>query len=155
MSDEFSALLATTEQLASRLYERLVRMPNGCLEWTGAHSHGYGVLTAGGKNIYTHRLAWQIVNGPIPKGMFICHTCDNPPCCDPEHLWLGTNADNTADKVAKGRQGINARAQSRKTHCKYGHAFDEANTFKVSGRRKCRKCDAARSRANRARKKVA
>ncbi len=51
-----------------------------------------------------HRAAWEVTHWPIPDGLFVLHRCDNPPCCDPEHLFLGTDADNTADKVAKGRQ---------------------------------------------------
>lgn len=54
----------------------------------------------------THRLAWQLANGPIPIGMFVCHHCDNPPCCNPEHLFLGTALDNNRDRHEKGRSVI-------------------------------------------------
>jgi hypothetical protein len=50
-----------------------------------------------------HRVAWTLANGPIPAGMHVLHTCDNPPCCNPGHLWLGTQADNMADMARKGR----------------------------------------------------
>lgn len=58
-----------------------------------------------GENMWrANRAAWVLVNGPIPDGMLVCHHCDNPPCCNPAHLFLGTNSDNIADRDAKGRQ---------------------------------------------------
>lgn len=75
----------------------------GCIEWTGGGSGGYGTIKRDGHMVYTHRLAYELKHGPIPKGMKVCHTCDNPPCCNDEHLYLGTDADNMADKEAKGR----------------------------------------------------
>lgn len=62
--------------------------------------NGYGKFS----RTTAHRFAWQSANGAIPKGLNICHTCDNPPCVNPAHLWLGTTAQNVADKIAKGRQ---------------------------------------------------
>ncbi len=53
---------------------------------------------------YTHRIAWEEANGPIPEGLHVLHSCDNPPCCNVGHLFLGTAQDNADDKVAKGRQ---------------------------------------------------
>lgn len=73
------------------------------MEWTGATLKGYGQIGDGRCLRYTHRVAWELVNGPIPDGMHVCHHCDNPPCCNVDHLFLGTDADNNADMIAKGR----------------------------------------------------
>jgi hypothetical protein len=80
--------------------------PNGdCHEWTACRGRdGYGQIKAGGKMLGAHRVAWELVNGPIPEGMCVLHRCDNPPCCRVEHLFLGSQALNMADMNAKGRQ---------------------------------------------------
>lgn len=133
-----------TRTIAERLAERLVRMPNGCLEWTGSLSTtGYGHIKVTGKPTKTHRIAWELTNGPIPDGMFVCHHCDNPPCCDVTHLFLGTNADNLADMSAKGRHHSQVI-----THCPSGHEYDEANTKFYGGRRYCRACHKSGRAAN-------
>lgn len=80
----------------------------GCILWMGTISEGrYGVIHAGGKDsprIYAHRLAYEIANGPIPDGMSIMHSCDNPRCINAEHLSPGTITDNMTDKIHKNRQ---------------------------------------------------
>ncbi len=84
-----------------------VKMPkdDSCLEWTGPLSQsGYGTFRSNGQPAATHRAAYELANGPIPEGLLICHKCDNPPCFRPDHLFVGTNADNAADRVAKGRE---------------------------------------------------
>lgn len=82
-----------------------------CIEWDGARSSGYGVFNdkATRKNIYAHRRAYAIAYGPIPDGMFVRHKCDNPPCVNPDHLELGTHADNMRDMVARGRSRTGER----------------------------------------------
>lgn len=86
----------------------------GCREWTGhRHRQGYGILGVGGKLKKAHRVAWEIAHGPIPVGLCVLHACDNPPCAEVEHLWLGTQAENIADMNAKGRQRSVQRFGSR------------------------------------------
>ena len=76
----------------------------GCHVWTGSiDPHGYGRIMINRKLRLAHRLGWELANGPIPSGLNILHRCDNRPCVNPEHLFLGTHQDNTADMVAKGR----------------------------------------------------
>lgn len=88
-----------------------------CIEWQGWHTKaGYGQLTRDGKKIYAHRDAWEKANGPIPKGMHVLHRCDNPPCVNPEHLFLGTHTDNMHDMIAKGRNSFIAKAPRGAEH---------------------------------------
>lgn len=78
--------------------------PDACWPWLRCKDKdGYGKFRADGHNGRAHRIAWEAVNGPIPAGLDALHSCDSPPCINPAHLFLGTNADNSADMVAKGR----------------------------------------------------
>lgn len=124
----------------------------GCWEWTGnRNSLGYGRvsrrLNGKLKSFYAHRVSFQLSFGPIPEGLEVCHKCDNPCCVRPDHLWLGTQAENNRDRHLKGRT---ARVPE-KTHCRNGHPFDSVNTrFYVTGSgiryRVCRTCDRKRGR---------
>jgi predicted XRE-type DNA-binding protein len=99
------------EHIAARLANGLDTAPDGgCWEWRRTHNgFGYGTLRVGGKIVYAHRLAFELGNGqPIPKGMHVCHRCDNPRCINPVHLFLGTRSDNMADCFAKGRSSVKA-----------------------------------------------
>lgn len=76
---------------------------NECREWIGRNEKGYGRTSYRNKEYLVHRLVWEKENGPIPKGMYICHKCDNPKCVELNHLFLGTSQDNTDDKIKKNR----------------------------------------------------
>lgn len=76
----------------------------GCLNWLGAHlPFGHGQICILRNCLVTSRVAWMIEHGPIPKGLCVCHKCDNGRCCNPQHLFLGTHSDNMKDCAAKGR----------------------------------------------------
>lgn len=78
---------------------------SGCWLWDGTSGRdGYGQIRINGDVYLAHRLSWVLHVGTIPDGMCVLHRCDTPPCVNPRHLFLGSNRDNTADKVAKGRQ---------------------------------------------------
>jgi hypothetical protein len=124
---------------------------NGCWEWTGPTiKTGYGTIAIRGSgrrdytNTLVHRLSWKIAFGEIPSGMLVCHKCDNRTCCNPAHLFLGTQFDNMQDCASKGRHG-----SKPKSHCGKGHPFSEENTylFQSNGKtyRHCKTCTKERS----------
>lgn len=90
---------------AARFSEKVKRSgPDDCWEWQAScNPNGYGHLRAAGRDLLAHRISYVLEHGPIPVGLVVMHSCDNPPCCNPAHLSVGTHADNAADKVAKGR----------------------------------------------------
>jgi hypothetical protein len=103
------------DSLRERLHARLVAVETGCLEWSGYRDPGgYGQIGSGeGRRLVsTHVAAWIVACGPVPDGLWVLHRCDNPPCCNVAHLFLGTPQDNIDDMHAKGRarkaQGIAA-----------------------------------------------
>lgn len=78
---------------------------NGCWEWFGSRSRkGYGFIRHKKRLWQTHRFVWFALHGDIPSGMYICHKCDNPRCCNPEHLFLGTSSENAKDAFSKNRR---------------------------------------------------
>lgn len=83
---------------------------DGCWTYRSIGLRGYGKLRANGRDMRAHRYAWELTQGPIPHGLLVCHHCDNPSCVRPDHLFLGTNADNAADRNAKGRTARGKRS---------------------------------------------
>lgn len=86
-----------------------------CWPWLRATTDGYGVLNINGKQWRAHRYAYVLTYGSIADGMFVCHKCDNPICCNPAHLWLGTLADNHRDMTEK-RRNIGRRQGASKRY---------------------------------------
>lgn len=94
----------TQDQESATRFWAKVDKSGDCWEWQGIRQRqGYGRVRRDKKLVYAHRLAYELTYGPIPDGLLVCHHCDNPPCCNPAHLFLGTNADNMRDCAEKRR----------------------------------------------------
>jgi hypothetical protein len=128
-----------------RLKSKLKILPSGCWEIQGfRHPEGYGAMSYRGKQLRAHKLMHMLTKGEIPSGKIVMHTCDNPPCCNPDHLELGTKADNNRDMFAKKRNVYNP---ARYTKCKNGHEFSPENTWICKqGFRHCRLCSRIKQR---------
>ena len=136
---------AQGKRVATPLAERffaMVDFSGECWMWTGPrNSDGYGrVKDEDGRTVGAHRVALMLAGVDL-AGFMVCHSCDEPGCVRPSHLFLGTAADNARDRNAKGRS-----AQQRTTHCPSGHELTADNTDTSQGYRSCRTCRRERHR---------
>lgn len=132
---------AGSQDFLTRFWAHVERVDSGCMEWRGhiddRPDQGYGTITLRRTVRRAHRVALELVTGiEIPADQCGCHRCDNPKCVNPEHVFIGTVADNNADCIKKGRH-VNARL----THCRRGHPLTPDNlTPDRPGVRRCRTC---------------
>jgi len=130
-----------------------VNKTESCWLWTGTTDRRYGTIFNQGRLQKAHRLAWELTFGAIPQGLCVCHKCDVTLCVRPDHLFLGTHAENSQDAAKKGRLNQNHAVKST---CNHGHLFDEKNTyFYPDGTRGCRLCRKEEHRLRRRRKRHA
>ncbi len=138
-----------TRTMLDRFEEKFVRT-QGCWMWVaGINSRGYGIFRTE-EQYLSHRTSFSIYKGIIPPDMCVLHSCDNPPCVNPNHLFLGSQADNIHDMNLKGRgnymTGIRAAqvasqaARKAKVQCASGHKYTPENTYIWRGIRQCRIC---------------
>jgi hypothetical protein len=127
-----------TPAQAARFWAKVQRRgPTDCWPWVGTKNHhGYGrpYDPRTGRLIRAHRVIWELTFGPIPDGRVVLHTCDNPPCCNPAHLRLGTQLDNIADRNRKRRTARGERASHARLTADQVRAIRWRHTFGITMR---------------------
>jgi hypothetical protein len=147
---DFAALPGWKTSDVARFWSNVeIGTESDCWRWTGSvrNKRGYGSFSFRYWQFLASRASWAIANGPIPTGMLILHHCDNPPCVNPAHLYLGTAEDNRRDAVERERYKGKGQADWRKslTHCRHGHEYTPDNVrIERKGSRRCLTCERAR-----------
>ena len=148
MQLQFTTPTLGDSRLPATLWAKVQPQPNGCWLWTGATrgTLGYGTRSLHGRMVLVHRAAYEVLIGPVPKGLELDHLCRQPRCLNPAHLEPVTRRENS-------RRGdpTPLTINGAKTHCIRGHRFDEQNTYVRIGRpgRDCRRCWAVRRNSRR------
>lgn len=121
----------------ARMKAKCVLTESGCWEYRTSHNaFGYVQLCIGKTKWMAHRLTYALARGDLPPNLYVCHTCDNRCCINPDHMFLGDHLANQQDKHRKGRC-----PQRAKTQCKQGHPYSEENTYITPlGHRGCKTC---------------
>ena len=147
--------------IEERIKDNIAINESGCWLFQGKSTtaSGHKLMGVNGKAQYVHRTSYEVFVAPIPKGMVIMHSCDNPSCCNPEHLKAGTHKENSQDALRKGRlkpgKDGGKRVGSRDGYCPNMHEINPENSFIDSkGCRGCRLCRAEQQRQWRIRKRA-
>jgi hypothetical protein len=142
----FTCYLASRKWPPEKFWAKVAKgKRNACWLWTGLQTHhGYGVIhfgkSAKPRRKLAHRVAWEFTHGPIPDGLLVCHHCDTPLCCNPQHLFLGSDLDNMRDFLAK-----HVHHNRKKTCCPHGHSYAVPENVRwYRGWRHCAACERER-----------
>jgi hypothetical protein len=127
--------------MADRFWDKVdIKSDDECWEWLAGRKkkQGYGNFWFQGRHWLAHRFAYKLTRNDIPEKMKVCHTCDNPPCCNPKHLFLGTQKDNTMDRDRKGRN-VNYRGSQHGSSILTEEQAKEALKLRRPGKKRAKK----------------